>query len=322
MKDYVKGNRVYPLIVRTSQLDRFSEKDFEDVATCLSSIDLSSDEMFNIRPTFGDSKKGNKVYNSDCKTCHAKDGDGRPRKEPPPLAGQHPEYLYAAMRGFKEGNRIHANDNEDDTFEDYGDSELINVAAYLATLDDDKIVAGYMFQPPLYRPTMAAESAMIAKAEEIGLKKVAQQKVSMFLSKQGVKMPHLSIFQFCNPMDARLMVIADPVFSSYMPCRISMVEDGDGKLWLMMLNPDMLISSKLMPGQAADAGCDDRRRCRQALSRPCNVGGSSFPALPEADPQHRVAVFFGLIPAVQETRGQGETINTGAGSAATIGPVR
>jgi uncharacterized protein (DUF302 family) len=65
-------------------------------------------------------------------------------------------------------------------------------------------------------------------------------------------MPHLSIYQFCNPLDARLMVIADPVFSSYMPCRISMVEDADGKLWLMMLNLDMLINSKLLPAEVIE----------------------------------------------------------------------
>jgi uncharacterized protein (DUF302 family) len=59
--------------------------------------------------------------------------------------------------------------------------------------------------------TEAAETAMIAKAKEIGLKKAAQQKVSQFLSKQGVEMPHLSIFQFCTPMGARLMVMAEVV---------------------------------------------------------------------------------------------------------------
>jgi uncharacterized protein (DUF302 family) len=62
---------------------------------------------------------------------------------------------------------------------------------------------------------------------------VGQRKVSQFLSKQGVAMPHLAICQFCNPLDARLMIIADPVFSSYMPCRISMAEDANGKLGLL-----------------------------------------------------------------------------------------
>ena len=285
MKDYVEGKRVYPLMVKTSQLDQFTEKDFEDVAAYLSSLDLSSDQMFNIKASFGDADEGQDIYKSDCRTCHARDGYGKPRKEAPPLAGQHPEYLYTTMRGFKEKNRIHANDEEDDTFEDYGDTDFLNLAAYLATLDDKKIVEGYAFQPPTYRTTVAAseegaiaskiqitditqtvvrmaldkgvttemaEDAMIAKAKEIGLKKVAQQKVSKFLAKQGVEMPHLSIYQFCNPLDARLMVIADPVFSSYMPCRISMVEDGDGKLWLMMLNLDMLINSKLLPSEVVE----------------------------------------------------------------------
>jgi cytochrome c553/uncharacterized protein (DUF302 family) len=285
MKDYVAGTRVYPLMVRTSQIDKFTEKDYEDVAAYLASLDLSSDEMFNIRANFGDPRAGEAIYNSDCKNCHNRDGYGKPSKEAPPLAGQHPEYLYTTMRAFKDRYRVHANDEEDDTFEDYADADFVNLTGYLATLDDKKIVRGYAFMPPIYRPSLAAmpsrqlsdsiqitditqtvvrmalekgvtteaaENAMIAKAEEIGLKKVAQQKVSQFLKKQGVDMPHLSIYQFCNPLDARLMVMADPVFSSYMPCRISMVEDSDGKLWLMMLNLDMLINSKLLPGEVIE----------------------------------------------------------------------
>lgn len=284
MKDYVSGTRVYPLMVRTSQLDKFSERDFEDIAAYLSSLDLSSDGRFNIQPTVGDPDKGYQIYRSDCRNCHNNDGYGKPSKEAPPLAGQHPEYLYTTMRGFKEGHRIHANDKEDDTFADYADGDFIDLTAYLATLDDVKVVQGYEFQPPTYRTSLAsakdhasdsiqitdikqtvvrialeegvtteaAEEAMLNKAEEIGLKKVGQQKVSQFLSKQGVDMPHLAIYQFCNPLDARLMVIADPVFSSYMPCRISMVEDADGKMWLMMLNLDMLINSKLLPTEVIE----------------------------------------------------------------------
>jgi cytochrome c553/uncharacterized protein (DUF302 family) len=285
MKDYVEGKRVYPLMVRTSQIDRFTEKDYDDIATYLSSLDLSSDRRFNIIARYGNPAAGEETYQDDCKTCHKRDGYGSARKEAPPLAGQHPEYLYTTMRNFKQGARIHANDPEDETFKDYSDNTFIDITAYLATLDDKKIVDGYAFRPPRYEPVAMrprprdeprgieitditqtvvkmpfekgvtaeqAEEAMLAKAEEIGLKKVAQQKVSSFLAKQGVEMPHLSIYQFCNPMDARLMVIADPVFSSYMPCRISMVEDSEGKLWLMMLNLDMLINSKLLPSEVVE----------------------------------------------------------------------
>ncbi len=48
------------------------------------------------------------------------------------------------------------------------------------------------------------------------------------------------------------MVISNPVFSSYMPCRISVVEDKEGKTWLMMLNLDMLIDSELLPSEVVD----------------------------------------------------------------------
>ena len=285
MKDYVEGHRVYPLMVRTAQLEKFTERDFDDVAAYLSSLDLSSDGRFNIQSSFGDVDEGKDIYRSDCKNCHNSDGYGKPSKEAPPLAGQHPEYLYTTMRNFAEQQRVHANDKEDDTFSDYKDQDFINLAAYLATLDDNRVIKGYAFQAPTYAPSLAefgsrklnesiqitdikqtvvrmaldagvttekAEEAMLAKAEEIGLKKVAQQKVSQFLARQDVTMPHLSIFQFCNPLDARLMVMADPVFSSYMPCRISMVEDADGKLWLMMLNLDMLINSKLLPNEVVE----------------------------------------------------------------------
>jgi cytochrome c553/uncharacterized protein (DUF302 family) len=272
-------------MVKTSQLDKYTEKDFDDVATYLASLDLSSDAKFNITSSIGgDAKEGKSIFKSDCKTCHGRDGYGKPRKGAPPLAGQHPEYIYTSIVNFKNGVRIHANDEEDETFVDYNETDVINITAHLATLDDKRVVEGYVFEAPTYRATAvakksdlneaiqitdivqtvvrmavtegvtpdAAAEAMNAKAKEIGLKKVAQQKVSQFLEKKGVEMPHLSIYQFCNPLDAREMVIADPVFSSYMPCRISMVEDEQGKLWLMMLNLDMLINSKLLPSSVVE----------------------------------------------------------------------
>ena len=283
--DYVDDTRHYALMVKTAKLDQMSKKDIDDVATYISLLDVSSDARFNIEPKVGgDVKAGRKIYRKECKTCHANDGYGKPRKEAPPLAGQHTEYLYTTMLHFSKAFRIHANDPEDDIFTDFEEEDFRDITAYLASLDDAKIVEGFAFSPPTYqvastRRTSAeesgieitdikqtvvkmrmdkgvtpevAEAAMLAKAEEIGLKKVAQQKVSKFLSKKGVKMPHLSIYQFCNPLDARLMVIADPVFSSYMPCRVSMVEDKDGQLWLMMLNLDMLINSKLLPDEVVE----------------------------------------------------------------------
>jgi len=51
----------------------------------------------------------------------------------------------------------------------------------------------------------------------------------------------LKLYMFCNPMTASHMFEFSEAFSAYLPCRISLVEDGQGKLWLYTLNMDMMI---------------------------------------------------------------------------------
>ena len=164
---------------------------------------------------------------------------------------------------------------------------MLDMIAFLTTQDDAKVEQGARFVPP--RPTRVvaramprqpskqrglrisditqtvaqmalkpgvtkedAIEAMLSRAVELNLKLVGRQNVSKELEARGVETPYLTILQFCNPMDARVMVMSNPVFSSYMPCRISLVEDGDGKAWLMMLNLDMLIDSELLPTEVMD----------------------------------------------------------------------
>ena len=95
-----------------------------------------------------------------------------------------------------------------------------------------------------------AVQALMSRAAEINLKYVSRQQVSKEL--EGLKTPYLDIFQFCNPEDARQMILYDPIYAAYMPCRIAMVEDKDGQLWLMMLNLDMLINSQLLPPELTE----------------------------------------------------------------------
>lgn len=97
-----------------------------------------------------------------------------------------------------------------------------------------------------------AIDALMSKAAEINLKFVGRQQVSRELEARGLKTPFLEIFQFCNPEDARVMVLHNPIYAAYMPCRIAMVEDKDGKIWLMMLNLDMLINSNLLPQELTE----------------------------------------------------------------------
>lgn len=51
----------------------------------------------------------------------------------------------------------------------------------------------------------------------------------------------VGIYMFCNPLTATRMLDYSDAFSAYLPCRIAMVEDKQGKVWLYTLNMDMMI---------------------------------------------------------------------------------
>lgn len=284
VKEYKEGVRINPTMVETAGLATMSDSDIEDVSAYLASLDIGKYERFNVVHRLpGSADKGEEIFKDDCKTCHGKAGEGKEKKKAPPLAGQHGEYIFQSMRMFQSKVRNHDNDPEDEMFDDLDNGDLMNLIAFISTLDDDKIVKGEAFVPPRVVVAAAARApvkrkttgsglqisnitqtvarmelkpgvshqdaaeAMRSKAVELNLKLVGQQEVSKELAARGVESPHLSIYQFCDPMDARTMIISNPIFSSYMPCRISMVEDQQGKTWLMMLNLDMLIDSQLLP---------------------------------------------------------------------------
>jgi uncharacterized protein (DUF302 family) len=95
----------------------------------------------------------------------------------------------------------------------------------------------------------AADSAeaMMSKAAELNMKLVGHQNVGKELQNRGIDSPDLEIFQFCDPEDAMKMVAFNTIYAAYMPCRIALVEDGDGNFWLEMLNLDMIINAFPLP---------------------------------------------------------------------------
>jgi uncharacterized protein (DUF302 family) len=93
----------------------------------------------------------------------------------------------------------------------------------------------------------AAIEAMLSKAAEINMKLVGRQDVGGELKARGIDSPILQILQFCNPEDAIKMVQFNTIYAAYMPCRIALVQDAAGKIWLEMLNLDMIISAFPLP---------------------------------------------------------------------------
>jgi uncharacterized protein (DUF302 family) len=61
---------------------------------------------------------------------------------------------------------------------------------------------------------------------------------------------YVKIFMFCNALTASRMLDYNDAFSSYLPCRITLIEDQDGKLWLYTLNMDgMIYGGKPLPAE-------------------------------------------------------------------------
>lgn len=93
----------------------------------------------------------------------------------------------------------------------------------------------------------AAESLTL-KANALNLKLVAHQPMSEELKAQGVKdARHIEIFQFCDVKTANALINHEMLFAAYLPCRIALLEDPQGKGWLLMLNLDMLLKATQLP---------------------------------------------------------------------------
>ena len=92
-----------------------------------------------------------------------------------------------------------------------------------------------------------AIDSMKLRANGLNFKLVAHQPLSKELEGMGIETTRMEIFQFCDPRIARRMVSHDINFAAYLPCRIAMVEDESGKVWLVMMNLDMFIGSAGLP---------------------------------------------------------------------------
>lgn len=87
-----------------------------------------------------------------------------------------------------------------------------------------------------------AVDAMSSVATELNIKAVGVLPLSKEVeAKTETKQRLLTIYQYCNPMTAMKMVDHSDAFSAYLPCRIAMIEDKQGKVWLYALDMDMMI---------------------------------------------------------------------------------
>ncbi|MEJ2060337.1 MAG: DUF302 domain-containing protein [Gammaproteobacteria bacterium] len=94
-----------------------------------------------------------------------------------------------------------------------------------------------------------AVESMKLRANLLNFKLVSEQPLSEQLKAMGVKnVRRLEIYQFCNPETAYEMVRFNMAYAAYLPCRIAVVEDEHGKGWLVMMNPERLMSPDMPAG--------------------------------------------------------------------------
>jgi len=78
----------------------------------------------------------------------------------------------------------------------------------------------------------------------------------------------LQIYLYCNPLTAAKMIEHDPAYAAYLPCRISLVEDDKGQLWIYTLDMDMMIyGGKTLPDKLLKEALEVKSIMQDILER-------------------------------------------------------
>jgi len=85
------------------------------------------------------------------------------------------------------------------------------------------------------------EEAMISIAFEEGVGAGGMPISEIAEFQTGKKQRLLKIFRYCSPITAMGIIEYSDAFSTFLPCRIALIEDKSGKRWLYTLNMDVLI---------------------------------------------------------------------------------
>jgi uncharacterized protein (DUF302 family) len=92
-----------------------------------------------------------------------------------------------------------------------------------------------------------AVDSMKLRANALNFKLVAELPLYKELEAMGVKTKRIEIFQFCDARIAHQMLTYDIDFAAYLPCRIALIQDKDGKAWLITLDLDKVIKGTNLP---------------------------------------------------------------------------
>ncbi len=119
--------------------------------------------------------------------------------------------------------------------------------------------------------------AMELKANEVNFKKVGHSDFWKDVSViSGLPTLRLEILHFCDALVGRRMLDFSPEFAIFIPCRIAVLEEADGDIWLMTLDWNVSwLARAWQPGSQLDRELvQDAVRIRDAMTQIMQAGAS------------------------------------------------
>ncbi len=92
-----------------------------------------------------------------------------------------------------------------------------------------------------------AVDSMKLRANSLNFKLVAHLPLYKELEAMDVESGRIEIFQFCDARIANEMLQFNADFAAYLPCRIALIEDTEGKAWLVTLDLGKIIPGANLP---------------------------------------------------------------------------
>jgi len=92
-----------------------------------------------------------------------------------------------------------------------------------------------------------AIDSMKLRANGLNFKMVADLPLSEQVRAMGEEARYMRILAFCDALIAKTMVEHNIIFAGFLPCRIAVVEDTQGKGWIVTMNMDMMLHAVDLP---------------------------------------------------------------------------
>ena len=92
-----------------------------------------------------------------------------------------------------------------------------------------------------------AIDSMGLRANMLNFKLVADLPLSEQVEAMGEDANFMRILAFCDALIAKKMVEYNIIFAGFLPCRIAVVEDSEGRGWIVTMNMDMMLQAVDLP---------------------------------------------------------------------------